>query len=334
MPFHCEDPRVDRWAIETLDELYPMAKDESNPGVELVPCVGLKQKNTGPTTDDMVADNYSKGTGGKSSLPAWTTDARLEFQHMACEMLYWQNTVLGLKIPSQETMMASNYKHAWCWNSPIVDSPYMLTSMLDEVKAHEHTIDVNVETGHKYASIGEMVDVAKAMDCDGVVNCTGLGAKELCGDSKLVGARGILLHFDRATTMRTYKGPSDTPLTRDTAIFAEDGPWGTETEPCYLIPRGNTLVVGGSYLEGDGREGMTAKERERLLENATLLGIDVKASPPVGEWTGFRPARPITKCEIDASITDVKLVHSYGHGGSGWTVNVGVAKETADLLTS
>ena len=327
MPFHCDDVRVDRWAVDTLDELYPMAQDESNSLVELVPCVSLKQDHTGPSMDDFIADNYEKGTGGTSVLPKWTTDARLDFQHLTAEMLEWQNLVFDLKIPTQGTLLHNDYRHAWLFKSPVVDAPAMLKSMLEEVNGHDNTIDLNVETGHYYKSVEEMVVDAKAMDCDTVINCTGMGAKDLCGDEELVGARGILLHFDRATTQRTYAQGQ-----HDAAIFAEDGPWGTETEPCYLIPRGDTLVVGGSYLEGDYREGMTPEERNRLLDNARILGIDVDASPPIGEWTGFRPSRPSTKCEIDDSISDVTMVHSYGHGGSGWTVNVGVAKETAKLL--
>ena len=34
MPFHCDDPRTDRWSIETLDELYPMGEDPNNDFVE------------------------------------------------------------------------------------------------------------------------------------------------------------------------------------------------------------------------------------------------------------------------------------------------------------
>jgi D-amino-acid oxidase len=91
-------------------------------------------------------------------------------------------------------------------------------------------------------------------------------------------------------------------------------------------------VVGGSYLEGDSRVEISEPEYQRLLENAKLLGIDVNQSPPKSKWVGFRPYRPCTKCEVDKTFRDVTLVHSYGHGGSGWTINVGVAKETATLL--
>lgn len=323
MPFHCDDPRTHDWAMETLNELYPLSIDDEtsnkNDLVEQVPCVGLKQNHAG------------------GDLPAWTSDARLEFQHLTAEMLHWQNASLfGYKIPSQQTMLASGYRHAWLWKSPIVNSPKMLQHMMQQVETSDCTINMNLTTGEWYNSLDDMAQVAKSMDCDTIINCTGLGAKQLCGDEKLVGARGILLHFDRATAQRTYIAPSNAPveLTRDAAIFAEEGPWGTETEPCYMIPRGNVLVVGGSYLEGDDRTEMLPQERQRLMDNARLLGIQ-KNVDPISEWTGFRPARPTTMLQYhNDTFQDgrIKMIHSYGHGGSGWTVNVGVAKDTVKLI--
>ena len=85
----------------------------------------------------------------------------------------------------------------------------------------------DVNTGNLYSSIDEMVEVAKAEDlkCDTIINCTGLDARELCGDEELVSVRGILLHFDRPKDERS----------RDIAIFAEYGAWGTETESVVVI---------------------------------------------------------------------------------------------------
>mmetsp|Transcript_12851 Transcript_12851/g.18496 ORF Transcript_12851/g.18496 Transcript_12851/m.18496 type:complete len:225 (-) Transcript_12851:894-1568(-) len=220
-----------------------------------------------------------------------------------------------------------------------MNSPAMLTHLLEQVTNHANVQDVNVETGHEYKSIQEMVQDAKSMGCDGVVNCTGLASSKLNNDSDLVGARGILLLFDRTTTKRTFKGPNEAEgegvLLHDAAIFADQPPWGSDAEPCYLIPRGDKLVVGGSYLEGDTHGEIRPTERARLLKYAETVGIDTTATPPVGEWVGFRPYRATCKCELDPNAgknEGISVVHSYGHGGSGWTVHVGVAKDVADIL--
>lgn len=80
---------------------------------------------------------------------------------------------------------------------------------------------------------------------------------------------------------------------------------------------------------------MRPEEQSRLEENAWRLGIDIKRAKSIGKWTGFRPARPSIRVEIDKNIgvrEGVKFLHNYGHGGSGWTVCTGVAKEVSKLL--
>jgi hypothetical protein len=126
MPFHCDDVRTDRWSLETLDEIHPMGQDPNNSLVERVPTIALHRKHVGPVMDDFLTDDYKAGTGGKSPLPEWSTDPRLEFQHVTIEMLSWQNLVYKLKIPSQQEMFDAGYRHAWFFNPPIVNSPLML----------------------------------------------------------------------------------------------------------------------------------------------------------------------------------------------------------------
>ncbi|KAL3918782.1 MAG: hypothetical protein SGARI_007370, partial [Bacillariaceae sp.] len=158
---------------------------------------------------------------------------------------------------------------------------------------------------------------------------------------ELIGARGVLLHYDRESCVRLPHPLGGDPLLApppeelyDACVVCESPPFGSNEYPCYMIPRGDTIVVGGTYLEGDQEPTMRPSERERLLESAAILGIDTKASQPKGEWVGFRPYRPTTRCEIDGNHTSesIKLVHSYGTGGSGWTVYTGMAKDAADMI--
>lgn len=78
---------------------------------------------------------------------------------------------------------------------------------------------------------------------------------------------------------------------------------------------------------------ITATECERLITNAELLGVDTKNTNRISEWVGFRPSRSTVRLESDESICDLKLVHNYGHGGSGWTIFVGAAKNAVRLLS-
>lgn len=202
--------------------------------------------------------------------------------------------------------------------------------MYEEVINHELATDVNTNTGKDFTSMEEIVQEAVENGCDAVVNCTGLGAQSLCNDNHVVGGRGVLLQYDRNCQRRT-----DDNLINDVAITAEEPPWGGDGTPCYMIPRGDIIVIGGSVLEGDTETSIRPYEWERLERNAHIMGIDTNQSKPIGQWTGFRPIRPCVRLEIDNNYgidEGVNVVHNYGHGGSGWTVYVGAAKEVSRLL--
>jgi D-amino-acid oxidase len=330
MPFHVNDPRVDRWAQETLDELLPIGNDETNDLVEIVPTV----------VSDFVKQGDYKSEPGHHTIttkfPNWTTmDDRIAFQHMTVEMLSWQNIIYRLRIPSQQELIDAGYLHAWMFRPPIVDAPKMLQHLLGQIIDHPNTISVNVDTAHEYESVQQLQDRAVELGCDTVVNCTGLGASKICQDNQVVGARGILLQYDRSTCVRLPSvGEGSHGNNIYDAVITTEAIWGSDTMPCYLIPRGDVVVVGGSYLQGDTELLIRDKERERLVRNATNMGIDVEQAKVVGEWTGFRPFRQTVRCEIEKNerSKDVKVVHSYGYGGSGWTLFVGAAKECADLV--
>lgn len=339
MPFHVNDQRVNKWAQETLDELLPLGNDETNALVEIVPAIVLLKDHTGPVVSDFINHGNYKCEPGThtetSTFPEWTTmDERIAFQHMTIEMLSWQNIVYRLRIPSQEELIDAGYSYAWLFRPPIVDAPKMLQHLLQEVSNHPNIESINVETGHEYESVQQLRDRAVELNCDTVVNCTGLGASRICLDDHLVGARGILLHFDRSACVRRPSViESSYGNNIHDAVITTEVIWGSDTMPCYLIPRGDTIVVGGSYLEGDTELSIGDTERSQLLQNATNMGIDVEKSKIVGEWTGFRPYRQTVRCEIETNESNgIKVVHSYGYGGSGWTVYVGAAKECANLV--
>lgn len=205
-----------------------------------------------------------------------------------------------------------------------------LQHLVEELESSEYTDDMKFDRT-EYASIQEMVEDAKKFGCDSLVNCTGLGSRDLCNDSSLVGARGVLLQFDRSSCQWDVQ-----PNSRDSVIMIEDPPLGSETAPCYMIPRGDIVAVGGTYLEGDGETEIRLEEMAKILQNARSMGIDTDNSEPPNRWVGFRPYRPSARLEVDEEYSKhgVKVVHNFGYGGSGWTVFTGAAREAASLLFS
>jgi len=328
MPFHCDDGRTNRWSYETLAELS-VAEGEDPGGhgryveaVEALPAVAFK-------------------AGGDSAvgLPDWASgewsgaaSSALDFRRLTVDELYREGKSGRFRLPPRSAIVDAGYTHAWLFRTRIVDAPRALSAMLDEIRSHGDRAEVDVGTGKYYRTPGEMADEARRHGCDAVANCTGLGSREVCGDGALVGARGALLHYDRRSVAWTTDDGGG-PMT-DASVTIEGGAFGSPTHPCYMIPRGDVLAVGGTYLEGDDEPDVRPEERRKLVENARRMGIDVGRSEPIGEWVGLRPYRPTCRLEVDDRLSGdgLRFVHSYGYGGSGWTVFVGGAREAASLL--
>lgn len=146
-----------------------------------------------------------------------------------------------------------------------------------------------------------------------VVNCTGLGAAELCGDRELQPVRGQVLLVER-------------PTERIDALID-----GSQPRPFYVIPRGSDVVLGGSAQSGDRRLDVDATDSAAILAGIgercpALRGASVRQVK-----VGLRPYRSSVRVEAELHARG-RLVHNYGHGGAGYTLAWGCAAEVASLL--
>lgn len=151
---------------------------------------------------------------------------------------------------------------------------------------------------------------------DAVVNCTGLGARELVGDDLLF---PLLGQIAIAETGGTNLGVTITDHRDPDTIF-------------YVIPRRDELVLGGCSLPYP--PGAPLPERDpaitdRVLAQAAQLGIEIGAVKT--HRLGFRPYRAEVRLERDAKMP--RVIHNYGHGGAGFTLCRGCAEEVADLVS-
>jgi len=219
---------------------------------------------------------------------------------------------------------------------------------------------IHLQTDKYYGSTQEMIDDAKLHypHCRYIFNCTGLGSskapksmndnsssKHTYIDPNMVGGRGVLLYYDRNSLIRrppisgsntSSDASSNDTKKVDVSMSIEQGPWGSPTKPAYVIPRGNALVCGGSYNVNDQNPHMTKEEKRNLEYNASILAcIDPDKTHPWGEWVGFRPVRKDGSVRLEVELdteSNMKVIHNYGHGGSGWTVYVGAVHEAISLM--
>lgn len=165
----------------------------------------------------------------------------------------------------------------------------------------------------------------KAAEAAIVVNCTGLGAKDLCGDENMFPIRGQTL------LARIQPRPSEEILL-----------WEEEYEVTYIFPRPgtNVFVLGGtidrnSNLTPTSSVSADITERcKKLLATCSQEEIHIEV---VAEQVGLRPgrkggARIETEQVALASGESVKVVHHYGHAGAGYQNSIGSAKKVLHLV--
>lgn len=146
---------------------------------------------------------------------------------------------------------------------------------------------------------------------DFVVNCTGLGAKELCNDQELKSMRGQILRAEKMDLQSAVTSTSKGALS-------------------YLIQRSEDCILGGTDYDDDYNLNVEESDTNLILSRLMESGI-VKEKPSIIEAVvGLRPKRKEVRFEYDQTFNNV--FHNYGHGGAGFTVAWGCALDVADEI--
>ena len=155
----------------------------------------------------------------------------------------------------------------------------------------------------------KLEDVASKFDL--VINCAGVGARELVHDTDLESHRGQVAIVPRM---------KDLPY----AVVCDDAPL------MYAIPRRNDCVFGGTNELSEDLVADPATTTRIVAECGRTLKIE---NPNViSERVGLRPFRKSgVRVERAHLHDDRTVVHNYGHGGSGFTLSWGSAREVVRL---
>ncbi|KAJ1358464.1 hypothetical protein KIN20_016893 [Parelaphostrongylus tenuis] len=147
-----------------------------------------------------------------------------------------------------------------------------------------------------------------------VVNCAGLDAGRLAGDDSVYPIRGILLKVE-APWQKHF-------LMRDFVTFT--------------IPTIDAVYVGTVKEDRKNSKEITQEEKDNLFRRYLELQPSFKDVKIVGDFVGLRPGRSDVRVETESRTTKngttYKVVHNYGHGGSGFTIGWGTALHASALV--
>ncbi len=164
---------------------------------------------------------------------------------------------------------------------------------------------------------GNVLSLAEVFDrslFDAVVNCSGLGARELVGDAAVYPIKGEILRVDCPRDARV--------------IFDESGARGMS----YVIPRSGDCVLGGTAVPHSESLAHDPVAAEQIRTRCARLVPGVATAPVLGHAVGLRPGRDEIRLERE-EVDGWPVVHDYGHGGAGVTLSWGCAEEVVQLLS-
>lgn len=204
----------------------------------------------------------------------------------------------GTVKPLQEDAAPKGYDIAYEASVPLIETQLFLPWIYKQLEGsgatfkHQQIFDLHSITG----------------EYDAIINCSALGARDLCNDKTIIPVRGQVVLLE--------PGFPD-------HIFLDN------QTPSYIVPRKDATIVGGTYEENVYDERTEQESLDDILRRAYSVFEGLENRKIIGNWAGLRPYRPTVRLEVEHGTN---IIHNYGHGGSGYTLAFGCAEDVVGLV--
>jgi D-amino-acid oxidase len=229
----------------------------------------------------------------------------IEASRTAAEPPIWADIVEDMR-PCAPTEMPTGFVVGWRFSAPLIDMPTYLVYLVDRLAAAGGTIEIGRVTALN----------ALASEWPIVVNCTGIGARDLVPDPSMEPIRGQLV-------------VTDNPGIQE--FFTEDT--GLAPELCHIHPHGDHVVLGGTAERGSWSRDPVAETAEHILDRCRQVEPRLNDVTVLEHRVGLRPTTPTIQLRTE-HVGNATLIHNYGHGGAGVTLSWGCAYDVAQVVTT
>jgi D-amino-acid oxidase len=223
-----------------------------------------------------------------------------EVSRSPLEPYYWTQLLPGLRL-CEPSELPDGFTHGWHYTAPLATMPVYLDYLRARFERASGTIQI--------AAVPSLAGLAGLAPV--VVNCSGVGARDLVPDPAVMPVRGQVV-------IAANPGIEEFYINRD-----EEPPWIV-----YMFPHGETILLGGTNEEGSWDQEPKPSIAERIVAQCAAVDPRLRGVTILGHRVGLRPYRPEVRLEserLDGSV----LWHNYGHGGAGISLSWGCAAEIA-----
>ena len=215
----------------------------------------------------------------------------------------WATSLPGFH-PCELSELPAEFTSGYRFTVPLIDMPVYLAYL------QRRLADAGVRVEQR-----RLRSLPEAGPAAAIVNCTGMGAHGLVPDPELRPIRG-------QHVVVTNPGLTE--------FFSEDT--GLSPDLLCIYPHGDTLVLGGTAIEGSGDLDADDDASKAILARCTQVEPRLADAQIIEHRIGARPTRDIVRVERDHLQDGTLAVHNYGHGGAGVTLSWGCAKEVQEVL--
>lgn len=149
-----------------------------------------------------------------------------------------------------------------------------------------------------------------------IVNCAGLGSRQLACDDTVYGSKGLIVTVDAPWINEFY-----------TEAGNHDG-------RTYIYPQSSTVALGGRN-DANHEDTMIIDEQvQYIIDRCSKVMPSLKMAKIVKVKAGIRPMRKGgVRLERDESMVNGSVViHNYGHGAEGVMLSWGCAEEVGNII--
>jgi D-amino-acid oxidase len=264
--------------------------------------------------------------GADDRVPGWASQTLARFEELAANPATGVHLTSGLHASHDEASpepdissglrdvtradqasLPAGFLTGWRYRAPTVAMPDYLDFLVSEVVARGGTLTF----GRPLKSLAQAEQLAAGPV---IVNCSGMGARELADDDALIPVRGQVAVVANPGLTEFFVGEGHEQPDQIT----------------YIFPHGPTVVLGGTEQSGNAARQADPATASQILGACASIVPALADAPVLTHRVGLRPVRPFVRLETEKRPGGRPVVHNYGHGGAGVTLSWGCAQSVRE----